>query len=198
MSVDSTTETRPRVVVLALSYRPQQRVQNYVSELVAAGVDVDLVLAEAKSTEDLELDPRVHISTVMNAELRDVPLRRYERALVFQLPAKIIGKAQSLTSGRKVLTPLDRTISFAGRGQKWVSRGVHGKLFWPAFRVLRPWILVRRGRGPVEALDLAGADRIVAADTAAIPLAWRLAKRYPEVRATTALDRKPYLAEKLN
>jgi hypothetical protein len=198
MSVDSTTETRPRVVVLALSYRPQQRVQNYVSELVAAGVDVDLVLAEAKSTEDLELDRRVRISTVMNAELRDVPLRRYERALVFQLPAKVIGKAQSLTSGRKVLTPLDRAISFAGRGQKWVSRGVHGKLFWPAFRVLRPWILVRRGRGPVEALDLAGADRIVAADSAAIPLAWRLAKRYPEVRATTALDRKPYLAEKLN
>jgi hypothetical protein len=76
-----------------------------------------------------------------------------------------------------------------------VSRGVHGKLFWPAFRLLRPWILVRRGRKPVEALDLASADRIVAADNPAIPLAWRLAKRYPDVRATTALDRKPYLKQ---
>jgi hypothetical protein len=194
MSVDSTAPTKPRVVVLALSYRPQQRAQNYVSELAAAGVDVDLVLAESTSTEDLEVDPRVRISTVMNAELRDVPLRRYERALVFQLPAKVLGKAQSLTSSRKVLSPLDRAISFVARLQKWVSRGVHGKLFWPAFRLLRPLILVRRGRGPVEALDLAGADRIVAADTPAIPLAWRLARRYPEVRATTALDRKPYLS----
>jgi hypothetical protein len=196
MSVDSTTRTRPRVVVLALSYRPQQRVQNYVSELVAAGVDVDLVLAESKSTEDVELDPRVRINTVLNAELRDVPLRRYERALVFQLPAKVLGKAQSLTSDRKMLKPLDRAIAFISRGQKWVSRGVHGRLFWPAFRLLRPWILVRRGRRPVEALDLASADRIVAADTPAIPLAWRLAKRYPEVRATTALDRRPYLDNK--
>jgi hypothetical protein len=195
VSVDATTQTRPRVVVLALSYRPQQRVQNYASELAAAGVDVDLVLAESKSTDDLELDPRVRVSTVLNAELRDVPLRRYERALLFQLPAKVLGKAQSLTSGRKVLKPVDVALSAIGRGQKWVSRGVHGKLFWPAFRLLRPWILVRRGRKPVEALDLASADRIVAADNPAIPLAWRLAKRYPDVRATTALDRKPYLKQ---
>jgi hypothetical protein len=196
VSADATTQTRPRVVVLALSYRPQQRVQNYASELAAAGVDVDLVLAESKSTEDLELDPRVRISTVLDAELRDVPLRRYERALLFQLPAKVLGRAQSLTSGRTVLKPVDVALSALGHAQKWVSRGVHGKLFWPAFRLLRPWILVRRGRKPVEALDLASADRIVAADNPAIPLAWRLAKRYPQVRATTALDRKPYLEQK--
>jgi hypothetical protein len=76
--------------------------------------------------------------------------------------------------------------------QRRVSRGVHRKLFWPAFRAVRPWILVRYGRGRVTALDLADADRIVAADTPAIPLAWRLARRYPHVRATTALDRQPY------
>ena len=96
MSVDSTTETRPRVVVLALSYRPQQRVQNYVSELVAAGVDVDLVLAEAKSTEDLELDPRVRISTVLNAELRDVP----PHALAALRPGRAGVRGEPDASGR--------------------------------------------------------------------------------------------------
>jgi hypothetical protein len=176
------------VVVLALSYRPPKRVLHYVAELAAAGVTVDLVLAERKSTEDLSLDPRVRVSTIFDTELRDVALRRYERALVSHLPAKVLGKARSMTTG-----PLHRTLALVGRGQRRVSRGVHRRLFWPAFRAVRPWVLVRHGRGRVEALDLAGVDRIVAADPPAIPLAWRLARRYPEVRATTALDRTPYV-----
>jgi hypothetical protein len=177
-----------RVVVLALSYRPHKRVLDYVAELAAAGVDVDLVLAETNSTDNLSLDPRVRLSTIFRAELRDVALRRYEHALVLRLPAKVIGTARSRTAGR-----LRRTLESAGRYQRRVSRGVHRKLFWPAFRVVRPWILVRHGRARVEALDLAAADRIVAADTPAIPLAWRLARRYPNVHATTALDRQPYV-----
>jgi hypothetical protein len=178
------------VVVLALGYRPQKRVLHYVSELAAAGVDVDLVLAETKSTENLSLDERVRVSTILDTELGDMALRRFERAVVSQFPAKVIGKAQSLTGG-----PLQRTLASAGRYQRRVSRGVHRKLFWPAFRAVRPWLLVRYGRNRVEALDLAGADRIVAADTPAVPLAWRLARRYPDVRATTALDRTPYVTE---
>jgi hypothetical protein len=166
------------VVVLALGYRPQKRVLHYVSELAAAGVDVDLVLAETKSTENLSLDERVRVSTILDTELGDMALRRFERAVVSQFPAKVIGKAQSLTGG-----PLQRTLASAGRYQRRVSRGV------------RPWLLVRYGRNRVEALDLAGADRIVAADTPAVPLAWRLARRYPDVRATTALDRTPYVTE---
>lgn len=179
-----------RVVVLALNYRPQQRVLHYVSELAAAGVDVELVLAERTSADNLSLDPRVRVSTVFNAELRDVPLRRYERALLSQLPAKVIGKARSLTSNRAI----HRSLGLAGRAQRQVSRTVHRNLFWPAFRSLRPWILVRYGRGRVEALDLSSVDRIVAADTPAVPLAWRLARRYPQIRATTALDRSPYVS----
>jgi hypothetical protein len=171
-------------VVLALSYRPQKRVLDFVADLAAAGTDVDLVLAETKSTEVVPSDPRVQVSTIFQAELRDMALRRYERALVLQLPAKVIGKARSHTAGR-----LRRAVESAGRYQGRVSRGVHSKLFWPAFRTVRPWILVKHGRARVEALDLAGADRIVAADTPAIPLAWRLARRYPHVRATTSLDR---------
>src|SRR5689334_25018713 len=79
-----TTTPRSRVVVLALSYRPQKRVLHYVAELAAAGVDVDLVLAETRSTENLSLDPPVRVSTIFRAELRDVAVRRYERALVLQ------------------------------------------------------------------------------------------------------------------
>jgi hypothetical protein len=178
------------VVVLALSYRPQKRVLHYVSDLAAAGVEVELVLAETKSAENLSLDSRVRVSTIFETEGGDMALRRYERVLVQQLPAKAIGKARSMTAGLKAV---HRALGIAGRAQRRVSRGVHRKLFWPAFRAVRPWLLVRYGRDRVEAFDLACADRIVAADTPAVPLAWRLARRYPDVRATTALDRHPYV-----
>ena len=191
----STQHRRPRVVVLSLSYHPSKRVQNYVSDLVNAGVDVDLLLADSTSTDDVELDPRVNVRKVLDVEA-DLPLRRIERVLVFTLPGKVLGKARSLTSNTRALRPIDPVVAKAKAAQDKLSRGFHRRLFWPAFRIARPWMLARRGRRPVQAFDLATADRIVAADYPAIPLAWRLARRYPQVRATTALDRKPYLPTK--
>ena len=193
----STPDKRPRVVVLSLSYHPSRRVQNYVTDLVNAGVDVDLLVAESTSTEDVELDPRVNVRRVLDVEA-DLPLRRIERAMVFTLPGKVFGKARSITSNNRVLRPVDPAVALAKRAQYKLSKGFHRKLFWPAFRVARPWMLARRGRASAQAFDLATADRIVAADSPAIPLAWRLARRYPQVRATTALDRKPYVAPRPN
>ncbi|HEU4349813.1 MAG TPA: hypothetical protein VFR35_18700, partial [Actinoplanes sp.] len=64
--------SRPRVVVLSLSYRPPKRVQNYVQDLIDAGVDVDLLLAEENSTADVEFDPRVNVRKVLAVEA-DLP-----------------------------------------------------------------------------------------------------------------------------
>lgn len=191
----STPQKRPRVVVLTLSYHPPKRVQNYVADLVKAGVDVDLLVAESLSTEDVELDPRVNVRRVLDVEA-DLPVRRIERLLVFTVPGKVFGKARSITSNTKALRPVDPVVALAKAAQYRLSKGFHRRLFWPVFRITRPWMMARRGRGPAQAFDLATADRIVAGDSPAIPLAWRLARRYPHVRATTALDRKPYLASK--
>jgi hypothetical protein len=193
----STPDKRPRVVVLSLNYHPTKRVQSYMTDLVNAGVDVDLLVAESASTQDVELDPRVNVRRVLDAE-ENLPVRRVERALVFTLPGKVFGKARSITANSAALRPVDPVAVLAKRAQGKLSRGVHWRLFWPAFRIVRPWVLARRGRTAAQAFDLATADRIVAADHPAIPLAWRLARRYPQVRATTALDRKPYLAPKPN
>jgi hypothetical protein len=193
----TTTGTRPRVVVLSLSYRPPKRVQNYVQDLVDAGVRVDLLLAEESSTEDVDLDPRVNVRKVLGVEA-DLPVRRYEKLVLYTIPGKVLGKARSLTSDKPLLRPIDLALGATRRGQRWVSRNIHHKVYWPAFKVMRPWLMARKGRPVVQAFDLAGADRIVAADAAAVPLGWRLARRYPGVRATTALDRKPYMGEKHN
>jgi hypothetical protein len=185
--------TQPRVVVLSLAYRPAERIVTYIQELLDAGVDVDLLVAESKSTADIDLDPRVRVRRVLDAEV-DLPVRRIERKLVFVLPRRMVGLARRLAV-RPAFRKADAVLDVVGRRQEWLSRGVHKRLFWPLFKTVRPWVLVRRGRGPAEEFDLAGADRIVAADTPSVPLGWRLARRYPQIRATTALDRKPYVAD---
>lgn len=196
MSTPADPAAKPRVVVLALSYKLTTRVRSYVQDLVDAGVDVDLLVTESASTEEADLDPRVRVHRVFNVEAADVTIRRIERGVLFTLPAKAFGKARSLTVGRPALKKVDAGLALTRRAQSRVSKGFHRRVFWPAFRVVRPLILSRRGRGPAVELDLARADRIVAADAPAVPLAWRLARRYPGVRTTTALDRKPYVDAK--
>jgi hypothetical protein len=183
----------PRVVVLSFSYRPPRAVRTYVDSLVGVGVEVDLLLAEVRSTAELDIDPRVKVHTVLDIEETRLPVRRVERAIVFGVWERALGKARTYTIDRKALRPVDVVLDVAKRGQGYVSRNVHQRLFCPAFKVVRPWILTRRSHGLVRSLDLANVDRIVAGDSSAVPLAWRLARRYPTIRVTTALDRKPYL-----
>ncbi|GAA3336036.1 hypothetical protein GCM10020358_06680 [Amorphoplanes nipponensis] len=196
MSTPAGPVTKPRVVVIALSYKLTTRVKSYVQDLVDAGVDVDLLVAESSSTQDADLDPQVRVHRVLDVEASDITIRRIERGLLFTLPAKAFGKARSLTVGRPALKKVDAGLALTRRAQSKVSKGIHKKMFWPTFRVMRPLILSRRGQGPAVDLDLAHADRIVAADQPAVPLAWRLSRRYPGVRTTTALDRKPYVGDK--
>jgi hypothetical protein len=189
-----TGTTQPRVVVLSLAYRPAERVVKYIHDLIDAGVDVDLLVAERRSTADIDLDPRVRVRHVLDVEA-ELPVRRIERQLVFRLPRRIVGGVRRRAAERPAFRKADAVLERVERGQRSLSRGVHNRLFSPVFKVTRPWVLVRKGRRPAEAFDLAGADRIVAADTPSVPLGWRLARRYPQIRATTALDRKPYVTD---
>jgi hypothetical protein len=68
----------------------------------------------------------------------------------------------------------------------WLPRLLSGRLRRLYSAVVRPWLLGRRWR----ALDTraASAERVVAADVAAITLVWHLGRRHPHVVATTALE----------
>jgi hypothetical protein len=184
-----------RVVLLSLNYVPARRAVRYANALVAAGVDVDLVVTQEKSASEsqIELDPRVRIHPVVVEEAKH-PIRRAERLLVFRLPGGALAKARVVTSRSKVTRPVDVALDAAQRGHERVAGGIHHRLFWPAFKVVRPMILARKARKKLQALDIGTADRIVACDVAAVPLGWRLARRYPKVIATTALDLKPYMS----
>ncbi len=190
------TETRPRVVVLTLTYKLSDRVQSYISDLTGAGVRVDLLVTERRTLEDVELDEElVNVHRVFeDSEMYGYPLRWVERRVLFDVPTKVFTKTRAVTRNGERLQVLDKTALKVRRVQAAVSQGIHHKLFWPVFKRARPLLLISRARKKaLKSIDIAGADRIVAVDSAVVPLAWRIAKRYPGVQATTALDRKPWV-----
>jgi hypothetical protein len=185
---------QPRVVVLTLSYKLSRRVQSYIDDLTNAGVQVDLLVVENRTLEGTEFGPLVNARPVFKSEMYGMPLRWVERKLVFDVPTKVFGKTRAITRQGERLRLLDRTALAVRRRQSRVSKGIHNKIFWPVFKQARPLLLIPRSRKQALTFDIGNADRIVAADAAALPLAWRIAKRYPNVQATKALDRKPWIA----
>jgi hypothetical protein len=69
-----------------------------------------------------------------------------------------------------------------------LARLVPGWLRRAILAVLRPWHLARHWRALAERVDVASAGRFVAADVTATTLVRRLARRYPHVVATAALE----------
>ena len=182
----------PRVIVLALNFGVSVRILNYVRDLAAAGVETHLVLADQRRADEAEVDPRVRVHVLFPAEGRH-PLRRAENLLVFRVPGKAIAVASTMAGRSRVSRPLTRPLDFIGRGHRRAARIVHHRGFQPFYKTIRPYLLSRRIRDLVKQVDVATADRIVAADINAVTLAWRLARRFPGPLATTGLDRAPYV-----
>jgi hypothetical protein len=164
-------------------------VVGYVHHLVGTGVQVDLIVPAAESTRRAPLDRSVRVHPLMTSEARH-PVFRLEQLLVFRVPGAILVRARSLAR-RCGLGPADRLLTGLTRGHRRTARMVHRRMFMPFYRHLRPWLLALRARRALRDVDLTAVDRIVAADVHAVALGWRLARRHPEIPATTALDRKP-------
>jgi len=178
----------PRVLLLALSYRPPDRVVSYARNLRKLGVEVDLIVADQRSGEDLEFGPGVRVHPLMRDERRH-PVRRLEWLLIRRGPEAVIALARRASRRSR---RLDAALSVVERGHSRAAEVVHGRLFMPFYRQLRPWILARSARNTLAGIEVGAADRIVAGDISAVTLGWRLARRHPDVVATTALDTEPY------
>ncbi|WP_436526311.1 hypothetical protein [Actinoplanes sp. HUAS TT8] len=190
------TERRPRVVLLTLTYKLSDKVQDYIAALNGAGVQVDLLVTERRTVEDVDLDDElVNVHHVFDkSEMYGYPLRWFERRLLFDVPTKVFTKTREVTREGERLQVLDRAALRARRGQAAVSQGIHHRVFWPVYKRARPLLLISRAKKrALKSIDFASADRIVAADSAVVPLAWRIAKRYPGVEAKTGLDLKPWV-----
>jgi hypothetical protein len=190
--VPSATPIR-RVVVVSLNYVAARQAIRYANALVEVGVDVDFVVTQNTSATEapVEVDPRVNVHPVMAVEAKH-PIRRVERFLVFRLPGGLLSRARAITSRGGMTRGVDRALEAVQRAHQYAAGSFHHRMFMPVFRQVRPLLLARAARKGMAALDIGSVERIVAADNAAVPLAWRLARRYPTPVATTALDLTPY------
>ncbi|WP_051940353.1 glycosyltransferase [Phaeacidiphilus oryzae] len=179
------------VLLLALNHPAPRRVIAYAHWLIARGVRVTLVSVQGAHWRGLGLDPRVEIRTLRDAEGRH-PLPRGERVIVNRAPRAVIRRARAKVEGRPETRPLELAVGVVERAHLRAGDVFHRKVFLRGYRVLRPYLLAQVSDQALNGLDVAGQDLIVAADSNAITLGWRLARRYPDVPATTAMDREPF------
>lgn len=189
-----------RVLIVAVSTGRWRAALSDASWVLDHGGQASLLTltADAWARIDEPLDPRLAVLELAAAEARH-PIRRIERLLVFRLPrlAFRVLRGGLRRAGRlpAVGGPARGAGIAAGRAERRYERlagRFHGRVFT---RLVRPLILFRVVRRyALAGLDMAGLDAVVVADAASIPIGWQLARRYPELHVTFALDREGLLS----
>lgn len=175
-------EPSPRVLILAMDPRNQKRGYTRITGLAShfldeEGARVDVVTAEPGGWADL--DDRARLHRLDEAEAGH-PLPRMEHALVSRMPRRAV----------RPLRRLGRPGAYLRRLQGRVSGAVHRWLFLPFYRQVRPLLLARIARRRVLCgIDMAEISRVIVMDDASVPLAWRLARRHPDLTVTTRQPR---------
>lgn len=185
------SDATPAVLLLTLSYHPPEGVVAYANRLQSLGVQTHVVVADEASARVRTFDAGVRIHTLVKDEGR-LLFRYLEQLLIVRGPAAVFKRARRFTRRSRVLRPIDLVLGGLQYAHQRIAGAFHGRIFTPIYRQVRPLLLARHARKSLKTIDLAGVDRIVAADTSAVPLGWRLARRYPAVPATTALEIEPY------
>ncbi|GAA1789647.1 hypothetical protein GCM10009682_09560 [Luedemannella flava] len=177
------------VALLWLGSRPTPSVESYTRFLAERGVPVHLVVLDPAPWAELCANPGLTVHVVRQAE-DGLFLLRLERLVVFRLPGAVLSRLVRVA--RRLSGRLGDRAASVRRRQRDVSRFVDRRLFRRVYRLVRPWLVGRRVEAALRAVDLPELERIVALDLASIPLAARLARRYPAALPTTDRDWAPY------
>ena len=80
-----------------------------------------------------------------------------------------------------------------GRVIRKVNKALDTKVYSKVYRLLRPYVLWRVARRSVlREVAWPGVEQLVIGDSHAIPIAWHLARRHPDLPVGFELDRTPY------
>ena len=154
--------------------------------LLRHGVEVSLLTAEPEAFTREGLDPRVRVHVV---DEQTTTLWRAETLLVRRVPRAASAAVARAVRGRRPAAA-DRLVRLTGRG----SDVLHHTGFLKPYKVVRPYVLWRvAARGVLTRMTFERDDEVVVVDSQAVPLAWRLARRYPWLTVGFALDRDRYL-----
>ncbi|WP_067070081.1 hypothetical protein [Carbonactinospora thermoautotrophica] len=183
-----------KIVFLAFTTTRSEGVCNDLAWVADQGDEAVLVTVRFQSWP--EVDPRARVIDLADGEARH-PIPRIERLILFRIPRlgfrflaavlRRIGRIPVLgrparSAGGKVPAMLQRYERF--------GITVHRRAYLPVYRHLRPYVLWRVARkAALRQLGLDSADLVVVADTAALPLGWHIARRYPDLPVKFTLDR---------
>jgi hypothetical protein len=179
-----TLEAAPeRVVVVAFGSGAVKRVNNYANDIGEHGVRVTALVADGQGwARALALHPSIEVCSLGRAENR-LPLLWAYVALVERLPGGLLRRLQSGLPG-----PLGRAAGLARRVHRKIAGKLRKHVFWRLYRPLRSHAMRRLALRRLAALDLPTASRVVCADESAIPFGWSLARRFPDLEVTRAMD----------
>ncbi|WP_405425488.1 glycosyltransferase family 4 protein [Micromonospora sp. NBC_00617] len=176
-----------RIVLVAINAPRFYPARDLVLRAAEAGLGVDVITDNANLWRAAATSPRVRIHPVDVAESRR-PMLRFEQALVYRAPGKVLAAVREQTRRRESIWP-ELGVLNAQRAHRKLAKLVHNSGFERGYRVVRPrvmWRVVRREVLPK--LDLARTRRVVVAGTNGLTIGWQLARRYPEIQVTTSLN----------
>lgn len=177
------------VLFLSVGASSARNVKNHAAFLLSRGVEVELVTANPEPWRVVGLDPRVTLHSLRAGEGRH-PLPRTERLLVYRLPGKLLDVLWPLARHPRHGRTLEIALLAARRAHRGVADAFHKRFFIRLYRVIRPYLMWRVARGiPRVTLDPGDFDRLAVWDTHSVPIAWHLARRFPNVEVTLGIDR---------
>jgi len=185
----------PVVVALALSPRAARRVVRILQAALSAGAST--VLVTNQPDEVVACDPRTRVVDLQRATRID-PVRFLEFLLV-AVPTNL-----PLLAAKAVLEPVARTATPLGRRaqdglraverlerlRRRIIRAFRSRVTHPLYYSwVDPWRLGAVGmRRYGDEIARDGVDVVVHADDDALPLAWRLARRFPDADVVGAVS----------
>jgi glycogen(starch) synthase len=151
-----------RIAVVAVHPPGQTRIRAFMDAARQRGFAIDLIVADRDSwSREAELGIRVH--------------------QIGSPPAPHPGARPVRMSGPPLATALTRTL-------RRKAAGLRRKVTGPASSVVRPHMLWRSARPVLPEIDLTGVRRVVVHGASGERIGWQIARRYPGLPVTTALD----------
>ncbi|WP_335986362.1 hypothetical protein [Glycomyces sp. MUSA5-2] len=172
------TAKAPRVLLLLFKNGSVKRANRYAAYAAERGVRVEAIVADGQRWGSaLELHPSVTVYSLAAAENRLPQVWLYE-TLVERVLGGVLRRLDGRVPGSAAAARLHR------KAAGWLRRNVFWRLYGPVrHHAVRPLAVRRLAR-----LDLAGTDRVVCVEESTVPLGWSIAKRYPDLTVTRAVD----------
>jgi hypothetical protein len=186
-------DDRPRVLVMTFNRTLSERAVRYAQFVASEGAHVDLVMADTLAAAEARtyVDHRVNVHSLLRTE-HGGPITRFERRAVFEFPGTAQESLRRWQAGAGWRRPVGRISAGGLRVYERLALVFHGWIYSNIEKTFRPWLLSLRHEQRLAHIDCGSMERFVAGDISAIPLGWKLARRYPKILATTAMDSTPF------